>query len=79
MDPITPITSSTMKLRLSRPHMRVSQGESEFAAGNARWTNRDLDPIAKHGRKWGISSVIGAVLVLIFANTRLGLIEHAIY
>lgn len=68
-----------MKLRISRPHMRVSQGESEFAAGNARWTNRDLDPIAKHGRKWGISSIIGAVLVLIFANTRLGLIEHAIY
>ncbi|CRL29211.1 Permease, cytosine/purines, uracil, thiamine, allantoin [Penicillium camemberti] len=47
-----------MKLRISRPHMRVSQGESEFAAGNARWTNRDLDPIAKHGRKWGIFSII---------------------
>ncbi|CAI7649615.1 unnamed protein product [Penicillium glandicola] len=48
-----------MKLRMPRPHLRVSQGESAFAAGNARWTNRDLDPIAKNARKWGIASIIG--------------------
>ncbi|KAJ6179931.1 hypothetical protein N7519_010392 [Penicillium mononematosum] len=47
-----------MELRISRPHIRVSQGESAFAAGNARWTNRDLDPIAKNARKWGVSSII---------------------
>ncbi|EKV10009.1 NCS1 allantoate transporter [Penicillium digitatum Pd1] len=47
-----------MKLRISRPHIRVAQGESAFAAGNARWTNRDLDPIAKNGRKWGVRSII---------------------
>ncbi|CAG8334741.1 unnamed protein product [Penicillium nalgiovense] len=47
-----------MKLRISRPHIRVSQGESAFSAGNARWTNRDLDPIAKNARKWGVSSII---------------------
>ncbi|KAJ5365568.1 Permease cytosine/purines uracil thiamine allantoin [Penicillium concentricum] len=47
-----------MRLRISRPHARVSQGESAFAAGNARWTNRDLDPIAKNARKWGALSII---------------------
>ncbi|KAJ5229041.1 hypothetical protein N7489_009749 [Penicillium chrysogenum] len=47
-----------MKLRIPRPHTRVSQGESAFAAGNARWTNLDLDPIAKNARKWGVSSII---------------------
>ncbi|KAJ5824785.1 Permease cytosine/purines uracil thiamine allantoin [Penicillium robsamsonii] len=47
-----------MRLRISRPHVRVSQGESAFAAGNARWTNRDLDPIAKNARKWGAFSII---------------------
>ncbi|CAG8085215.1 unnamed protein product [Penicillium olsonii] len=45
-------------MRISRPRLRVSQGESAFAAGNARWTNRDLDPIAKDRRKWGISSLV---------------------
>ncbi|KAJ6101737.1 hypothetical protein N7499_001367 [Penicillium canescens] len=43
---------------LSRPHLRVSQTESAFAMGNARWTNRDLDPIPKGRRKWGVSSLI---------------------
>ncbi|KAJ5171026.1 Permease cytosine/purines uracil thiamine allantoin [Penicillium coprophilum] len=47
-----------MRLRISRPHVRVSQGESAFAAGNARWTNRDLDPIAKNARKWGVLSIV---------------------
>lgn len=61
-----------MKLRISRPHLRVSQGESAFAAGNARWTNRDLDPITRIGRKWGILSIIGTVLVLIFYNHQAG-------
>jgi NCS1 family nucleobase:cation symporter-1 len=57
-----------MKLRIPRPHTRVSQGESAFAAGNARWTNLDLDPIAKNARKWGVSSIIGTALVLIFGK-----------
>lgn len=46
-------------MRLSRLHLRVSQTESAFAMGNARWTNRDLDPIPKDRRKWGVSSLIG--------------------
>ncbi|KAJ5787849.1 hypothetical protein N7457_002839 [Penicillium paradoxum] len=47
-----------MKLRIPLPHLRVSQGESAFAAGNARWTNHDLDPIPKDNRKWGVKSII---------------------
>ncbi|KAJ5194491.1 Permease cytosine/purines uracil thiamine allantoin [Penicillium cf. griseofulvum] len=47
-----------MKLRIPRPRLRVSQGESAFAAGNARWTNHDLDPIAKNARRWGVLSII---------------------
>ncbi|KAJ5945945.1 hypothetical protein N7454_002784 [Penicillium verhagenii] len=45
-------------MRLSRPRLRVSQAESAFASGNARWTNRDLDPIPLLGRKWGVASII---------------------
>ncbi|KAJ5919321.1 hypothetical protein N7466_010264 [Penicillium verhagenii] len=45
-------------MRLSRPRLRVSQPESAFASGNARWTNRDLDPIPLLGRKWGVASII---------------------
>ena len=46
-------------MRLSRPQLRVSQAQSAFAAGNARWTNRDLDPIPLMARKWGVISLIG--------------------
>ncbi|KAJ5110236.1 hypothetical protein N7532_002881 [Penicillium argentinense] len=42
----------------SRPHLRVAQDRSAFAEGNARWTNRDLDPVPRLGRKWGVSSLI---------------------
>ncbi|KAJ5608707.1 hypothetical protein N7528_009274 [Penicillium herquei] len=45
-------------MRLSRPQLRVSQAQSAFAAGNARWTNRDLDPIPLLARKWGVASLI---------------------
>ncbi|KAJ5560467.1 hypothetical protein N7513_002866 [Penicillium frequentans] len=45
-------------MRFSRPRLRVSQHESAFASGNARWTNRDLDPIPLLGRKWGVASII---------------------
>ncbi|KAJ5825195.1 hypothetical protein N7474_002333 [Penicillium riverlandense] len=45
-------------MRLSRPRLRVSQPQSAFAEGNARWTNRDLDPIPQHRRKWGVVSLI---------------------
>jgi cytosine/uracil/thiamine/allantoin permease len=52
-----------MKIRIPRPRLRVSQGESAFASGNARWTNIDLDPIAKDRRKWGVSSLIGKLIL----------------
>ncbi|KAJ6095205.1 hypothetical protein N7486_005951 [Penicillium sp. IBT 16267x] len=45
-------------MRFSRPRLGVSQAESVFASGNARWTNRDLDPIPLLGRKWGVVSII---------------------
>jgi cytosine/uracil/thiamine/allantoin permease len=58
-----------MKIRIPRPRLRVSQGESAFAAGNARWTNRDLDPIAKDRRKWGVSSLVGELCSLDLEST----------
>ncbi|KAJ5122941.1 hypothetical protein N7448_009038 [Penicillium atrosanguineum] len=45
-------------MRLSRPRLRVSQAQSAFAEGNARWTNRDLDPIPQFARKWGVWSLV---------------------
>ncbi|KAI9933799.1 hypothetical protein MW887_004871 [Aspergillus wentii] len=41
-----------------RPHLRVTQHKSAFAEGNARWTNRDLDPIPRGLRKWGVWSIV---------------------
>jgi NCS1 nucleoside transporter family len=41
-----------------RPSLRVSQSKSAFAEGNARWTNRDLDPIPLHQRHWGPLSFV---------------------
>ena len=46
---------SNMARRLS---LKVQQIESTFAKGNARWTNRDLDPVPRHARKWGVLSFI---------------------
>ncbi|KAJ5887415.1 hypothetical protein N7495_007456 [Penicillium taxi] len=43
---------------LSWPRIRVSQADSVFAAGNSRWTNRDIDPIPRFARKWGVWSLI---------------------
>ncbi|KAJ5101188.1 hypothetical protein N7456_007240 [Penicillium angulare] len=45
-------------MRLTRPRLQVSQAQSAFATGNARWTNRDLDPIPLLARKWGVASLI---------------------
>jgi NCS1 nucleoside transporter family len=41
-----------------RPHLKVEQPVSAFAEGNARWTNKDLDPVPRHQRKWGVTSFI---------------------
>ncbi|KAK5110508.1 hypothetical protein LTR16_005576, partial [Cryomyces antarcticus] len=40
------------------PHLKVDQPQSAFSTGNARWTNKDLDPIPRHLRKWGIWSIV---------------------
>lgn len=60
VDPLAPL--HFIEMRFSRPRLRVSQHESAFASGNARWTNRDLDPIPLLGRKWGVASIIGKPL-----------------
>ncbi|KAF2703396.1 uracil permease [Pleomassaria siparia CBS 279.74] len=41
-----------------RSHLKVDQAKSAFAEGNARWTNKDLDPVPRHERKWGVTSII---------------------
>ncbi|KAL5113593.1 hypothetical protein ACEQ8H_008541 [Pleosporales sp. CAS-2024a] len=43
-----------------KPHFswKVEQPKSAFAQGNARWTNKDLDPVPRHARKWGVTSFI---------------------
>ncbi|KAF2269392.1 NCS1 allantoate transporter [Lojkania enalia] len=41
-----------------RPHLKVEQPKSAFAEGNHRWTNKDLDPVPRHARKWGVTSFI---------------------
>ncbi|EPS28393.1 hypothetical protein PDE_03339 [Penicillium oxalicum 114-2] len=45
-------------MRITSPRLRVSQTQSAFAEGNARWTNLDLDPVPLLGRKWGVMSLI---------------------
>jgi nucleobase:cation symporter-1, NCS1 family len=44
--------------KLERPHLKVDQPTSAFASGNARWTNKDLDPVPPNRRKWGVTSII---------------------
>lgn len=46
----------TMKFKL--PSLYVDQPKSAFAEGNARWTNRDLDPVPRERRKWGVTSLM---------------------
>lgn len=46
-------------MKFATPTLRVSQPKSAFADGSGRWTNRDLDPVPLHRRKWGIVSFIG--------------------
>lgn len=58
-------------MQLSRPRLRVPKARSAFAEGNARWTNRDLDPIARPDRKWGVASLIGMPLLLYLSLTSL--------
>ncbi|PGH00847.1 hypothetical protein AJ79_08099 [Helicocarpus griseus UAMH5409] len=45
-------------MRFRLPSIYVEQPKSVFAEGNPRWTNRDLDPIPRHLRKWGVTSLI---------------------
>ncbi|ETN44471.1 uncharacterized protein HMPREF1541_10141 [Cyphellophora europaea CBS 101466] len=45
-------------MRFKRPHLKVEQPVSTFAEGNARWTNKDLDPVPPGNRKWGVTSFI---------------------
>jgi cytosine/uracil/thiamine/allantoin permease len=47
-------------LGIEKPHLtlKVEQTESTFAEGNARWTNKDLDPVPRHNRKWGVTSFL---------------------
>lgn len=46
-------------IRLKKPRLHVEQPKSTFAeGGNARWTNKDLDPVPPHARKWGVTSFI---------------------
>ncbi|KAF2094426.1 uracil permease [Rhizodiscina lignyota] len=47
-----------MRFRLERPHLKVQQPKSAFSSGNARWTNKDLDPVPKDERKWGVISLV---------------------
>ena len=42
-----------VSFKLERPHLKVDQPKSAFAEGNARWTNKDMDPVPKKDRKWG--------------------------
>ncbi|KKY30038.1 putative ncs1 allantoate transporter [Diaporthe ampelina] len=44
--------------RVEKPRLHVEQPKSSFAEGNARWTNKDLDPVPPHERKWGVTSFI---------------------
>ncbi|KAF2276463.1 NCS1 allantoate transporter [Westerdykella ornata] len=45
-------------LLFKRPQLKVEQPKSAFAEGNQRWTNKDLDPVPRHARKWGVTSFI---------------------
>ncbi|KAF1991208.1 uracil transporter FurD [Aulographum hederae CBS 113979] len=45
-------------MKFSWPRLRVEQAQSAFATGNARWTNKDLDPVPRHARKWGPTSFV---------------------
>jgi len=45
-------------MKFSWPRLEVDQPKSAFAEGNARWTNKDLDPVPRHERKWGVVSFI---------------------
>lgn len=47
------------RLKFEKPRLHVEQPKSTFAeGGNARWTNKDLDPVPPHARKWGVTSFI---------------------
>lgn len=42
-----------------KPRLHVEQPQSTFAeGGSARWTNKDLDPVPPHARKWGVTSFV---------------------
>ena len=60
-----PIASMASRFHIQRPsfekpHLHVQQAESAFTStdGGGRWSNRDLDPIRREDRKWGVWSLI---------------------
>ena len=53
------LSNYTFSMKLKCPRLHVTQPESAFAQGNARWTNLDLDPVPPHQRKWGVLSFVG--------------------
>ncbi|KAI9849439.1 MAG: hypothetical protein M1837_004059 [Sclerophora amabilis] len=40
------------------PQLKVEKPESAFSDGSSRWTNKDLDPVPRDARKWGVLSFI---------------------
>ncbi|MCJ1313003.1 hypothetical protein MMC25_006679 [Agyrium rufum] len=45
--------------RFSLPPLKVAQPITAFSPqGNSRWTNKDLDPVPRSARKWGVISFI---------------------
>ncbi|KAF2754844.1 NCS1 allantoate transporter [Pseudovirgaria hyperparasitica] len=46
-------------MKSALPSLRVQQPDSIFSeGGNSRWTNKDLDPVPAHERKWGVTSFV---------------------
>jgi hypothetical protein len=54
-------------MKFERPHLKIEQPESAFAEGNARWTNKDLDPVPRNKRKWGAVSFIAYWISLVLS------------
>lgn len=55
------MSSTTFRrLKFHKPSLRVEQVPSVFsgAVGASRWSNKDLDPIRRHDRKWTVGALI---------------------
>lgn len=50
------------RMRFETPRLHVEQPSRSSDGGgggnNARWTNKDLDPVPPHARKWGVASFV---------------------